>query len=339
MSNSSKPDFKLPSSVEKRDTVSFVIPLYNEEKVVPLLIKELEAYREEHPEVVQVVFIDDGSRDRTAQLIRSYTEGKTGYVLLGFSRNFGHQIAITAGMHFVETDAAVIMDGDLQDPFWVVTEMIKKWREGYDVVYGIRKERKGETAFKKATAAVFYRIFRWMTDLDIPVDTGDFRLVSRRVLDAYHKIGEQQPFVRGLIAWLGFNQTGIEFERAPRAAGKTKYSLRRMMRLALGSLTSFSDKPLRFAVQIGLLSAVLAAAGLLWVLVVKYVLHAAVSGWASMVFILFFFFGLQLFFLGVVGAYLDRVYEEVKARPRYIISDWWTSNARDDTARSAPAES
>lgn len=319
------------SEGDSRETVSLVIPLYNEEKVFPELFASIEAYRAEHPEIVQVVFVDDGSKDKTAHLIRTLTAGRPGYVMLQFSRNFGHQLAITAGMHFVQMDAAVIMDGDLQDPLEVVTQMIAKWREGYDVVYGVRKERMGETAFKKYSAALFYRLFKWMTDLDIPMDTGDFRLVSRKVLDAYREISEQQPFVRGLIAWLGFNQVGIEFERAPRFAGTTKYSLRKMVRLAMRSLTSFSDKPLRFAVQLGLFTSILAVVGLIWVLYVKYVLDDAVSGWASMVFVAFFFGGLQLFFLGVVGAYLDRVYEEVKARPRYVLSNVWSSEQPSQT--------
>lgn len=328
----------MTASSESRNTVAFVIPLFNEEEVFPRLFRALEEYRKEHPEVVQVIFVDDGSRDRTATLVRTLTEGRPGYVMLQFSRNFGHQIAITAGMHFVETDAAVIMDADLQDPLYVVTEMIRKWREGFDVVYGVRKQREGEGVFKRATAALFYRFFRWMTDLDLPLDTGDFRLVSRKVLEAYRQICEHQPFVRGLISWLGFNQTGIEFERAPRAAGKTKYTLRRMLRLAFGSITSFSDRPLRAAVGMGFATAMVSLLGLLWVLVVKYLLKSAITGWASMIFVGFFFGGLQLLFLGIVGLYLDRVYEEVKARPRYIIRDQWRSEqAREPADRVIPS--
>ncbi len=323
------------SSLEKniigagqRKTVGLVIPLYNEEAVLPLLIQEIEAYRREHPEVVQVVMVDDGSRDQTARLVCDLTGDLPGYVLLRFSRNFGHQLAVTAGMHFVETDAAVIMDADLQDPLSAVTAMIAKWREGYDVVYGVRKHREGETRFKLATATLFYRLFRFMTDLDMPLDTGDFRLLSRRVLDAYQRIQEQQPFVRGLITWLGFNQTGIEYERAARAAGETKYTVRKMFRLASRSLTSFSDKPLRFAVRLGLITSALAFLGLIWVLFVKYVFNAAITGWASLIFVGFFFGGLQLFFLGVVGMYLGRVYEEVRGRPRYVLRELWKSESR-----------
>lgn len=319
-----------PTSKVSRETVAFIIPLYNEEAVLPLLVEALEAYRAEHPEVVQVVFIDDGSRDRTAALVRELTGSLDGYVLLAFSRNFGHQLAVTAGMEFVETDAAVIMDADLQDPLSVVTEMVEKWREGYDVVYGIRKHREGETLFKRTATKLFYRLFRHLSDTDAPLDTGDFRLVSRPVLDAFRQMQEQQPYVRGLISWIGFNQTGIEYTRPARAAGETKYPFRKLLKLATDGLFSFSDRPLRYAVRLGLLVSALSVLGLLWVLIDKYIIGVEVVGWASIVFALFFFGGLQLFFLGIVGAYLARVYEEVKARPRYLMRGTWTSEAQPD---------
>ncbi len=317
----------------RRQTVAFVIPLYDEEAVFPLLFEAIEAYRAEHPEVVQVVFIDDGSRDRTAALVRELTRGRTGYVMLQFSRNFGHQLAVTAGMEFVEADAAVILDADLQDPLWVVTEMIERWRAGYDVVYGVRKRRQGETVFKKAATRLFYRLFRRISDIDAPLDAGDFRLVARPVLDAYRRLQEQQPYVRGLIAWLGFNQTGVQYVRPPRAAGRTKYPLRKLLRLATDGIFSFSDKPLRYAVRLGLLVSALSILGLVWVVVQKLLVGVPVTGWASVIFALFFFGGLQLFFLGILGAYMNRVYEEVKARPRYVIRRHWSS---DHPAASQP---
>lgn len=319
-----------------RETVAFVIPLYNEEDVFPVLFEEIEAYRRDHPEVVQVVFVDDGSRDATAALVRRLTADRPGYVLLQFSRNFGHQVAITAGMNFVDTDAAVVMDADLQDPLWVVTEMVERWREGYDVVYGIRERREGETGWKRAATYLFYRFFQRMTDIDAPLDTGDFRLVSRAVLDAYRRIQEQQPYVRGLISWLGFNQTGVRYVRPARAAGATKYPLRKLWQLATDGLTSFSDKPLRYAAGIGVMTSLGAVLGLVWVVIDKLVFGVP-TGWASLIFAAFFFGGLQLFFLGVVGAYLARVYEEVKARPRYVVRDVWHS-AADRRAAPAPHE-
>lgn len=319
----------------RRETVAFVIPLFDEEAVLPLLVEAVEAYRAEHPEVTQVVLVDDGSRDGTARLARRLTDGLPGYVLLQFSRNFGHQLALTAGLTFVEADAAVVLDADLQDPLEVVATMTATWREGYDVVYGVRRLRDGETWFKRASASLFYRFFRWMTDRDVPLDTGDFRLIGRPVIDAYRRIGEQQPFVRGLVAWLGFRQTGVEYNRAPRAAGETKYPLRAMLRLASNSLTSFSDKPLRLAVRLGLATAAVSVLGLVWVLLAKYVFGSTITGWSSLIFVAFFFGGVQLFFLGVVGAYLARVYDEVKARPRYVLRDVWTSDAPADADASA----
>lgn len=316
-----------------RNTVAIVVPLYNEEAIVPLLVKEIEAYREERPEIAQVVLIDDGSRDATAASVRRLTEGKEGYLLLRFSRNFGHQVAITAGLEFVEADAAVVMDADLQDPFWVVTKMIEKWRAGYDVVYGVREEREGETVFKRAATYLFYRFFKQMSDVEAPLDTGDFRLISREVLDAFSKLQERQPFVRGLIAWLGFNQTGIRYVRPARAAGSTKYPLKKLWRLATDGITSFSDKPLWYAVGIGMALSMLSVLGLVWVLIDKFVYGVPV-GWASLIFAAFFFGGVQLFFLGIVGAYLARVYEEVKSRPRYVLKETWSSGAHRHREKS-----
>ncbi len=310
-----------------RNTVAIVIPLYNEEAVVPLLIEELEAYRSEHPDVVEVVLVDDGSRDATAERVRDLTAGQPGYKLLRFSRNFGHQIAITAGLEFVEADAAVIMDADLQDPFWIVSEMVEKWRDGYDVVYGIREEREGETIFRRAATFVFYRFFKQMSDIEAPLDTGDFRLISREVLDAFNALKERQPFVRGLVAWLGYNQIGIRYARPKRAAGRTKYPFRKLWSLATTGITSFSDKPLWYAATVGIGLSMLSVVGLVWVLVDKYVFGVPVTGWASLIFAAFFFGGVQLFFLGIVGAYLARVYEEVKSRPRYVMKEMWTSES------------
>lgn len=320
-----------PLNAGPHETVALVIPLYNEEAVLPLLIEEVERFRASRPEVTQVVLVNDGSRDSTLALARRLTEGRRGYVLVAFARNFGHQLAVTAGLHLVETDAAIILDADLQDPLDVAGRMIDRWREGYDVVYGVREARAGETAFKKATAAVFYRFFRWATDLEMPLDAGDFRLMSRRVIEAYRQLGEQQPFVRGLVSWLGFNQVGLPYQRAPRAAGETKYPLRKMLRFALTGLTAFSDKPLRLAVWLGFAAAALAAVGIVWVLVVRLVLGEAIPGWASTVLPAFFFGGVQLFFLGVLGLYLGRVFDEVRGRPRYVVQEVFVSErAKDD---------
>lgn len=312
-----------PGHPDRRETVALVIPLYNESAVLPLLVEALERFRAERPEVTQVVLVDDGSRDGTPALARRLTEGRPGYVLAALSRNFGHQLAVTAGLDLVDADAAIVLDADLQDPLDVAGQMIDRWREGYDVVYGVREARAGESAFKKLTAAAFYRFFRWATDLDMPLDTGDFRLMSRRVIEAYRRLHEQQPFVRGLVSWLGFNQTGLPYRRAARAAGETKYPLRKMLRFAVTGLTAFSDKPLRLAVWLGFSASALAAVGIVWVLIVKLGLGRAVPGWASIVFPTFFFGGVQLFFLGILGLYLGRVFDEVRGRPRYVVQEVW----------------
>lgn len=308
-------------------SLALVIPVYNEAAMLPELVSAIEAYRRARPWLGQVILVDDGSTDGSADLARNLCEGRQGYEVVVFSRNFGHQVAVTAGLDLADADAVVVMDADLQDPLDVIDTMVERWREGYDVVYGIREAREGETRFKRWTATLFYRLFRWTTDLELPVDAGDFRLVTRRVISAYRRIAEQQPFVRGLISWLGFNQIGIPYVRARRAAGSTKYTVRRMMRLAMNSITSFSDKPLRVAVRLGLLiSAGSLVGGAVWAILAKVVLRTAITGWASLLVVIVFFGGVQLFFLGLVGLYLARVYEEVKGRPRYVLRGIWRSD-------------
>lgn len=318
-------------------SIALVIPVFNEEDVLPLLIDEIERFRTSRNERISVLFIDDGSTDGTNSLIRTLATGLVGYRLIGFSRNFGHQLAVTAGLHAlaldlpavgdesVMVDAAIVMDSDLQDPLEIAGRMIDTWKEGHDVVYGVRVHRDGVTAGNKFLYRLYYRIFAKFSDLDAPLDAGDFRLLSRRVILAYRQFGEQQPYVRGLIAWLGYSQVGIEYDRPARAAGKSKYSWKKLFQLAFDGLTSFSGKPLRYAVRMGLIVSALSSLGLVWALVERLVLDTNLPGWASLVFIGFFFGGLQLFFLGVVGSYLARVYDEVKSRPRYILKDAWSS--------------
>ncbi len=317
----------VPLDPAPRHTLALVIPVYNEEAVVPLLLAEIAAFRAERADITQVVFVDDGSEDATVQLLQEGTAGQSGYWIVGFSRNFGHQLAITAGLGVVDADAAVILDADLQDPLHVVDEMMVRWREGYDVVYAIRSRRDGEPAYKRLAAATFYRLFRWIADLDMPLDTGDFRLVSRKVIDIYNKIGEQQPFVRGIVSWVGFNQIGIPYVRAARAAGSSKYTLGKLMKLALSGLTSFSDKPLRISIRLGIGVAVLAVLGLLLAFGLALAGEGGITLSAALIFVGFFFGGVQLLFLGVVGIYLLRVYEAVKGRPRYIVDSHWRSDA------------
>ena len=307
--------------------VALIIPLYNEEAVLPHLVAEIEAFRSERNESIDIIFIDDDSTDLSARLVQSLTGDLKGYQMIRFSRNFGHQKAVSAGINLCKNKAAIILDADLQDPLDVAGRMIDKWKEGYDVVYGVRNKREDVSVIQRITAYWFYRLFRAVGEVDTPVDAGDFRLISRPVIEAFNELDEQQPYVRGLISWLGFRQTGIQYARPGRVAGQTKYPLKKRFRLALDGLTSFSSRPLRTAVNLGLLISAGSVLGLVWVVLTKYVLGTAITGWASLIFAAFFFGGLQLFFLGVVGMYVARVYDEVKGRPRYIISDVWDSGS------------
>jgi len=315
--------------VEHSGAVTLIIPVFNEEGVLPHLMEAIESFRLDRSEEIRVLFIDDGSTDDSVEVIRSTTAGLKGYSLVQFSRNFGHQLAVTAGIELCKSEAAIIMDADLQDPLETAGQMIDTWHEGYDSVYGVRTERENVGVLQRLTAGIYYRFFRSFTGVEAPVDAGDFRLISRKVMDAYKTLGEQQPYVRGLVSWLGFKQKGIEYVRPGRAAGKTKYPWSRRFELAIDGIASFSGKPLRYAVRLGLLVSTGSFFGLIWVLLTKYIFQTAITGWASLIFVGFFFGGIQLFFLGVLGSYLARVYEEVKGRPRYVIREVWLSGKEE----------
>lgn len=315
---------------ESRATIALVIPVYNESETLEALVREIESFRRSRPWVIEVVTVDDGSTDGSANRFRQLTAHLRGYVMVGFSRNFGQQLAITAGLAAVTADAAVVLDADLQDPLHVIDEMVERWREGYDDVYGIRRTRAGDGLRRRATSHAFYVFFRRFTGVDAPVDVGDFRLLSRRVIDAYLSISEQQPFVRGLVPWLGFSQYGVEYDRDARTAGRSKYPFRKSARLASVGLTSFSNRPLRFAVRMGFLVSVLSFLGLVWAITVKLLYPETISGWASLIFVGFFFGGVQILFLGILGTYVGRIYDEVKARPRYVVRDTWRSDDPDN---------
>lgn len=305
--------------------VALIIPVYNEVDVLPFLLEELAAFRASRPERVSLLFVDDGSTDGTAARIRELAGPTADISVLSFSRNFGHQVAVTAGLDFCDADAVIVMDADLQDPPEVAGRMIDAWQAGADVVYGKRLEREQVGFLQRITARLYYRFFRSFTGVDAPLDTGDFRLISRPVVEAFRRLPEQQPYVRGLISWLGFRQEAVEYVRPGRKAGVTKYPWRRRFDLALDGLASFSGKPLRYAMRLGLLVSAGSMLGLIWVLLTKYVFQTAITGWASLIFAAFFFGGMQLFFLGVIGSYLARVYDEVKGRPRYVVRSSWSS--------------
>jgi len=303
-------------------TLSVIVPMYNEEKVIPETYKRLKNVLDGLNESYEIIFINDGSRDRTGEMLLKICESDYNTKLIDFARNFGHQIAITAGMDYAAGDCMVIIDGDLQDPPELIPDMMELWRQGYDVVYGKRKARKGETFFKKFTAKAFYRILRSLTDINIPVDTGDFRLIDRRVCEALKQLPERSRYVRGLMSWVGFKQTAIEFERSERFAGETKYPLKKMLKLAMDGIMSFSYKPLKLSSWVGSLLSLFSFLYLIEVLLQKLLFpHTAQSGWASLIAVSLFFNGITLLMLGIIGEYVGRIYEEAKGRPLYIVSE------------------
>jgi glycosyltransferase involved in cell wall biosynthesis len=301
-----------------RPTLSIVVPVFNEEAVLEALHRRVSTTLQRSGETFELVLVDDGSRDGSWAKMRELAARDPRVTLVRLSRNFGHQIAVTAGIDAALGDAVVLMDADLQDPPEVVLEMIARWREGYDVVYGRRIRREGETWFKRATAAVFYRTLRRLTSVDIPADCGDFRLMSRRVVEALKQLRERNRFVRGLVAWVGYKQIAVEYERAPRLAGETKYPIRKMVRFAGDAIVSFSFAPLRAATALGLLVSAASFTYAVYAVLARIFDWNVVQGWASTVVAILFLGGVQLVSLGIIGEYVGRVYDEVKGRPLYL---------------------
>lgn len=298
---------------------SLVIPVYNEEAVLSETYQRVKKIMDSLGESYELIFVNDGSQDKSASIIREFAREDPKVKLINFSRNFGHQAAITAGMDYARGQAVIVMDADLQDPPEVIPQMVEKWRQGYEVVYGKRMKREGESFFKKATASLFYRFLKRMTQVDIPVDTGDFRLIDRKVLLTMKLLREKNRFIRGLISWVGFRQTSVEYVREKRWAGETKYPLRKMLKLAWDGVTSFSDKPLKIATYVGFLLSVFSFVYLLVVIFQTVFGQGTVPGWASLVVINLFFNGVILIILGIMGEYIGRIYDEAKNRPLYIV--------------------
>ncbi|MEM9185683.1 MAG: glycosyltransferase family 2 protein [Planctomycetota bacterium] len=300
-------------------TYSFIFPVMNEEDVIGELHRQLLPFLEELDGPAEVILIDDGSTDASLERMKEIAERDDRFVVLEFSRNFGHQIAITAGMDRARGEAIIIMDADLQDPLSVVHQMIEKWREGYEVVYGKRLRREGDTWFKKATASAFYKLLERLTDTPIPRDVGDFRLVDRAALDAFLRMRERNRFIRGMFAWIGFRTTSVEFYREARFAGETGYPLRKMIRFAANGIISFSDAPLRLALNFGFLTALFSIAMAVWFIAQKLLGYSVEPGWASLAVLITFFGGVISMLLGVLGMYVARIYDEIKARPLYFV--------------------
>ncbi|BFI99568.1 glycosyltransferase family 2 protein [Priestia sp. Y58] len=311
---------------------SIVVPVYNEEEVIHETYRRLTEVMRSTKEAYELLFVNDGSRDRTAEIIKEYSEQDPAVVLLDFARNFGHQIAITAGMDYARGEAVVVIDADLQDPPELILEMIEKWKQGFDVVYAKRTKRKGETYFKKQTAAMFYRFLRAMTDIDIPLDTGDFRLLDRKVCNQMNSIQEKNRFVRGLVSWVGFKQIAVEYERDERLAGESKYPLKKMLKLSMDGITSFSYKPLKLASYAGV---TLSGIGFIYLLVVVYLklfTDSTITGWSSLIVIQLFFSGIILIILGMIGEYIGRIYDETKNRPLYIVREKYQLETRKEVS-------
>lgn len=300
---------------------SVIVPAYNEELVIEESYRRLTEVMERTGGEYELIFINDGSRDKTPELLNALSERDARVKVLHFSRNFGHQTAVSAGMDYAAGQAVVIIDADLQDPPEVILKMIEKWRQGYDVVYGKRLQRKGETWFKKVTAKAFYRFLNHMTTVDIPVDTGDFRLIDRKVCDVMKGLTEKNRYVRGLVSWVGFKQTAVEYVREERFAGETKYPLKKMVKLAVDATMSFSYKPLRIAGFVGMGLSFTSFVYLVIIICQKLFTDTTVPGWASLIAVMLFFNGVSLILQSVTGEYVGRIYEETKNRPLYIISE------------------
>jgi dolichol-phosphate mannosyltransferase len=312
-----------------KPTISIVAPVHNEEPVLPQLYERVRQVMEQSAETWELVLVNDGSRDRSAEVIETLHRQDPRVRGVSFSRNFGFQIAVTAGLDYARGDAVVLIDADLQDPPEVILQMISKWREGYDVVYGVRAGREGETLFKKFTAKAFYRIIHRITSVNIPLDTGDFRLMDRRVVDAIGRMPERNRFLRGMVSWVGYKQTGVFYKRQARAAGETKFGVRRMTRFAADAITSFSYFPLQMATYLGFTIALVSLLGIVVVIALRVFGSHELSGQATTLVAVLFLGGVQLISLGIIGEYLGRIYDEVKGRPLYLIDRRWGEEKKD----------
>lgn len=305
----------------KEILLSIIVPIFNEEKIIPELYSRLKENALKISENHELIFINDGSRDNSLSKLMEVAKVDERVFYINFSRNFGHQIAVTAGLDKCRGEAVVIIDGDLQDPPELIPELYLKHKEGFEVVYARRKQRKGESLFKKITAKAFYRILQKITSVNIPVDTGDFRLIDKKVVDNLRLMPEKNKFLRGQIAWLGFRQTEVLFVREERKHGKTGYSFSKMMNFALDGITGFSDKPLSFVTKLGLSFSFFSFLIILYALYSHFILHQTLTGWTSLIISSMFMGGVQLISIGIIGTYISRINKNVMDRPLYIIQD------------------
>jgi len=321
----------MPSPLQPRNLpklLSLVFPVFNEEESLPHLRAALETWTKSVPYPCEIIIVDDGSRDDSFAIIKQWAEADQRVRGLSFSKNFGQQMAMTAGLTMATGDAIVVLDADLQDPLEVIPTMVERYQAGYDIIYGQRPEREGETPFKRVTSWLFYRIMQHFVHPSLPPDTGDFRLVSRRCLDAVLRMNELHRFLRGMFAWVGFHQTAVQFKRPARKFGESKYPAWKLVRLAWNAALSFSTLPIKLITALGFATAGFAICYGLFAVLQKYVFHTAVQGWTGIIVTIGITGGMILVCLGVIGEYVGRIFEEIKRRPLYIV--------REDTHNPTP---
>ena len=302
--------------------VSIVVPVYNEESVLPEFYRRTVSVMESIPEgAFEIIFVNDGSEDETPSIIKKLHQNDKRVKLISFSRNFGHQIAISAGLRYAKGDAVIIIDVDLQDPPELIPKMIDKWKDGYEIVYALREKREGEAFFKKITAYMFYRLLRIMTNEDLKNDSGDFRLLGRKAVNVFNQLNERNRYVRGLTHWIGFKQCQIAYSRKERFSGHTKYTYRKMFKFAFDAIISFSHLPLRIASYFGLFVSFACFLYLIYTILLKLLTDAPIGGWTSLMTAILFVGGIQLVTIGIIGEYIGRIFDESKNRPLYIIDE------------------
>ncbi|MGQ9886959.1 MAG: glycosyltransferase [Aggregatilineales bacterium] len=325
--------------MSERPRYSIVAPIYNEEGNIRVLYERISAVMDSTGESWELVTVNDGSRDRSLELLQELAAKDARVKVLNFARNFGHQIAVTAGLDHTSGDAVVVIDADLQDPPEMILEMIERWKAGYHVVYAVREERKGESWFKLLTAKIFYRLIYRITDVDIPMDTGDFRLMDRKVVSVLTSMREHNRFIRGMTSWIGFKQTGIHYVRDARHSGETKYPLKKMVRFAMDAITGFSYFPLQVMIYVSFVLGVLAVLAVPIIAVLRLVLGTGfLGGQVTTIVLLLLLSAFQLFFLFVMGQYVARIYDEVRGRPLYVLADRIGFNDDQRPLEAAPIE-
>ena len=313
----------------KRSDISVVIPIYNEQDSLIELYERLSRSLSQITNAYDIIFVNDGSSDKSLQIILELSEKDSNVYYINFSRNFGHQIALSAGLEYCNSETTVLMDGDLQDPPELIGKLYAKYQEGFDVVYAKRQRRDGETWVKKFTAKVFYRLFKRMIPFEIPLDTGDFRLISSKVVSALNKMTEQSKFLRGQIAWLGFKHAEVLFDREPRKHGEIKYSYSKLTKLALDGITGFSEKPLVMVSRLGFIISIFSFFVIVYAIFSHFVLKHSITGWTSLIISSAFIGGIQLLSIGVIGEYINRINNNTRERPLFIVQDTNISNNKE----------